>query len=292
MDALTNGPLHGALAELLGVEVRSLRPVGGGDVCEAFEVRLVDGKRVFAKHRPGAPPDFFVREAEGLRWLGEANAIAVPEVLATSGSPPLLLLRYVEPGAPLPDFEERLGRALAHLHRFGAPAFGWHRDNYLGPLRQPGASRASWARFYAEQRLTPMLRAAIDAGALPAATAALLERVMNRAETLCGPEEPPSRLHGDLWGGNLHRNEQGEPMLIDPAVYGGHREVDLAMMRLFGGFSERVFAAYREAWPLAEGWDGRVPLYQLYPLLVHAALFGAGYAGAVARAARAALRGG
>ncbi len=284
--------LRRAVEELLGAAVRASRPVAGGDVCESRRVDLADGRAVFVKHRPGAPPDFFRREAEGLRWLAEAGALAVPEVLGVSETPPLLLLRFVAAGPPRPDFDERLGRSLAALHRFGAPAFGWRRDNYIGPLPQPGAPRPDWPSFYGEQRLLPMMRRAADRGALPARVGRLLEQVLDRLEALCGPAEPPARLHGDLWGGNLHRTEGGEPMLLDPAVYGGHREVDLAMMRLFGGFSERVFAAYHEAWPLSEGWRARIPLYQLYPLLVHVVLFGGGYVGSVERAARAALRGG
>ena len=284
--------LRRAVEALLGTEVRTSRPVGGGDVCESRRVDLADGRAVFVKHRPDAPPDFFRREAEGLRWLAEAGALAVPEVLGVSETPPLLLLRFVAPGPPRADFDERFGRSLAALHRFGAPAFGWRRDNYIGPLPQPGAPRPDWPSFYGEQRLLPMMRRAVDRGALPSRVGRLLEQVLARLETLCGPAEPPARLHGDLWGGNLHRTEAGEPMLLDPAVYGGHREVDLAMMRLFGGFSERVFAAYHEAWPLSEGWRARIPLYQLYPLLVHVVLFGGGYAGSVERAARAALRGG
>ncbi len=288
MDA----PLRAALSESMGSPVASVHPVGGGDVCEAFDVRLQDGRRLFVKHRAAAPPDFFLREAEGLAWLGEAGTIAVPEVLATRRNPPLLVLRFVAPAPPRPGFDERLGRALASLHRFGAPHFGWDRDNYLGPLRQPAGPATDWATFYGTHRLAPMLRAASDRGSLPSATRRLVERVIARLPELVGPPEPPSRLHGDLWSGNLHRSEAGEPMLVDPAVYGGHREVDLAMMRLFGGFSERVFAAYREAWPLSEGWRGRIPLYQLYPLLVHAALFGGSYAASVRNAATAALRAG
>jgi fructosamine-3-kinase len=270
----------------LGAKVVESRRMAGGDINRALALRLSGGLHVFVKWNPRAPAGMFAREAEGLRWLREAGALRVPEVLAVleddvDGAPAGLALEWIEPGSPGPGFSERLGRGLAALHRAGAPAFGLEQDNFIGSLPQPNAPRPSWARFYAEQRLAPQLRRAREGGGLPGSTVRGLEQVIDRMEDLCGPPEPPARLHGDLWSGNLVCDDAGAPCLVDPAVYGGHREVDLAMMRLFGGFDARCFAAYDEAFPLAPGQAERVPLYQLYPLLAHVNLFGGGYAASV-----------
>jgi len=222
-----------------------------------------------------------VCEARGLRWLAEAGALRTPAILEVSTAPPRLVLERIDPGAPAPGYDERLGRGLAALHAAGADGFGFPEDNFIGPLAQRNAPRPTWPRFYAEQRLEPQLRRARDAGRVDERLAARVTRVMERLEGLLGPPEPPARLHGDLWSGNVLVDERGEPCLIDPAVYGGHREVDLAMMRLFGGFGPRCFAAYEECAPLAPGHAERVALHQLYPLLVHVNLFGGSYVGSL-----------
>ncbi len=265
--------------------VRDARPLAGGDIHRALAVRLADGREVFVKTHPSPPPTMYAREAEGLAWLGEAGALRVPEVLAVSGR--FLALELLPPGAPARDHDERLGRGLAALHRFGAPGFGHVHDNFVGSLPQDNGAEADWPTFYAERRLRPQLRRAIDAGRASAAMRRGMEIVLSTIDALVGPAEPPSRVHGDLWGGNAHVAPDGGPVLIDPAVYGGHREIDLAMMRLFGGFSSRVFDAYGEAWPLAPAWRERVPLYQLYPLMVHVNLFGGSYVRSVEAALRA-----
>lgn len=268
--------------------VRDARPLAGGDIHRALAVRLADGREVFVKTHPSPPPAIYAREAEGLRWLGEARALRVPEVLAVSEG--FLALELLPPGAPAKDHDLRLGRGLAALHRFGAPCFGHAHDNFVGSLPQDNHAELDWPTFYAERRLRPQLRRAVDAGRASAAMKRSMEATLSSLPALVGPAEPPSRLHGDLWGGNAHVAPDGAPVLIDPAVYGGHREIDLAMMRLFGGFSARVFDAYEEAWPLAPGWRERVPLYQLYPLMVHVNLFGGSYARSVEEALRALSR--
>jgi len=169
----------------------------------------------------------------------------------------------------------------AALHRTGAPGFGLDHDNFIGRLPQSNRPAPDWGTFYRRERLEPQHRRARDAGVAPASLGRQLDRLYARLDALVGPPEPPARLHGDLWGGNLMGDDRGAPCLIDPAVYGGHREIDLAMMRLFGGFGPRVFAAYAESYPLAAGHEERIALYQLYPLLVHVNLFGGSYVGAV-----------
>ena len=306
-----------ALARALGSKVVRSSGLSGGDINQASQVTLADGRELFVKSNPSAPPGMFAAEARGLAWLAEARALRVPEVIAVSpasggprGKPdpadggarddvPFLVLELIRRdargggaaaghGAGDAGFDDQLGQGLAALHRFGAPRFGLDHDNFIGrlpqanqPLAGDDGSGAGWAAFYRERRLEPQLRRAVDGGLASPAMRAGLARLFTRLESLVGAVEPPSRLHGDLWGGNLMRDAEGAPCLIGPAVYGGHREVDLAMMRLFGGFGSRVFAAYEEAWPLAPGGAERVDLYQLYPLLVHVNLFGGGYVGSV-----------
>jgi fructosamine-3-kinase len=282
--------LHEALGRALGSSVVSASSVSGGDINAASQVALADGRRVFVKTQARSYPGMFSCEAEGLAWLGEAHALRVPEVLAVSdgqsGAPAFLALEWIEPGTRGPRWEEQLGRGLAALHDAGADGFGLPYDNWLATLPQSNATRPSWASFYAEQRLLPLLERVARQGHASRSVQQGVERVVASLDALCGPSEPPSRLHGDLWGGNALCDARGEPVLIDPAVYGGHREVDLAMMRLFGGFSARCFSAYDEAHPLAPGHERRVALYQLYPLLAHVALFGSGYVGQLERALR------
>ncbi len=195
------------------------------------------------------------------------------------------MLEWV-PTARAPADGERLGRGLAAIHRAPVRRFGLDRTTWCGPVPQDNRTTDDWPTFYAERRLRPLARLALDAGRLDAVVAELVDRVADRLAGLAGPPEPPTRLHGDLWSGNVVSGADGRPWLVDPAAHAGHREVDLAMLRLFGGVDERVFAAYDEAFPLADGAADRVRLWQLAPLLVHATVFGGGYASAVAAIAR------
>lgn len=274
--------LRAELERALSGRIERAASVSGGDINEAFELGLEGGRRAFVKAHPAAPAGMFEVEARGLAWLAEAGTLRVPRVLAIGQS--FLALELLDAAPRGPSFDEELGRGLAALHRFGAPAFGLDHDNFIGNLPQSNRSHPTWTEFFREERLGAQLELARRKRRASAAMERGFERLFVRLEHLVGPEEPPARLHGDLWGGNLHVGPLGEPCLIDPAVYGGHREVDLAMMRLFGGFSPRVFAAYHEAFPLAPGHAERVQLYQLYPLMVHVNLFGGSYAASVERA--------
>lgn len=275
-----------AVEAALGASCKRASPVSGGDINDAFRASLADGRTVFVKTNDRADPSMFPAEARGLDWLCEAGALRVPRVLAVSrgDSPAFLVLEYLESGRRVSDFDERLGRGLAALHHFGAPSFGLEHDNFIGRLPQDNTSAPNWAEFYRDRRLLPQLERAAERGLAPTELRRGFEQLFAKLGDRVGPPEPPARLHGDLWGGNLHVDERGEPCLIDPAAYGGHREVDLAMMRLFGGFSQATFSAYAEAFPLADGHEERVALYQLYPLMVHVNLFGGSYVGSVQRA--------
>ena len=176
--------------------------------------------------------------------------------------------------------DERFGRDLAALHRAGASTFGGNAHAYIGPLAMPNEPADRWPEFYARQRIAPFM------SDIPSEVRHAIEIVMARVEELAGPPEPPARLHGDLWRGNVLADPSGTPWVIDPAAHGGHRETDLAMLRLFGGFGERCFAAYDEVFPLADGWRERLALHQLHPLLVHCVLFGGAYVEQALAAAR------
>lgn len=268
--------LRSALAAALEAPVTGLRAVSGGDINDAYEATLVGGRRVFVKTRADAAPDMYTCEADGLAWLAQAEALPVPEVLAARQD--MLVLAWVDSGARVRDFEVLLGRGLALLHRWGAPCFGYARDNYIANLPQHNQPTETWSEFQRARRLAPLVERAHARGLLEARDCASFERLYARLPKLSGPSEPPARLHGDLWSGNVHADARGRPMLIDPAVYGGSREVDLAMLQLFGSPSARFFAAYDEVYPRAPQHAERVALYQLYPLLVHVNLFGGGYA--------------
>ncbi len=261
-----------------------LARVGGGDINEAFHVRLADGREAFVKTRADSAPGEYAAEAAGLRWLAEPGALRTPRVLEIDDRH--LALEWIEAGSLGRVGAEELGRGLAATHTAGAGGFG--AADAAGPggvagfgsLRLSNEPCADWPSFYGERRLLPLMRIAHERRVLSAGAIEALERVSARLGELTGPAEPPARLHGDLWSGNVMAGTDGRPWLIDPSAYGGHREVDLAMLRLFGAPGERVFDAYAEVAPLADGWRERVELYQLLPLLVHALLFGGSYCAA------------
>ncbi|MEV6152878.1 fructosamine kinase family protein [Nonomuraea sp. NPDC052129] len=228
---------------------------------------LADGRVVFAK--TGAVSPVFTSEAEGLLWLGEV--IAVPEVVEVFRD--RLVLSWVDTAAPTAAAAERFGRDLARLHRAGAPAFGAPWPGFIADLPMDNSPADDWPAFYATRRVLPFVRQA----RLPARDVALIERAVSRFGEVAGPPEPPARIHGDLWSGNVLWSD-GRAVLIDPAAHGGHRETDLAMLALFGApYLDRILGAYQEETPLADGWRERVPLHQLHPLLVHVVLFGGTY---------------
>jgi fructosamine-3-kinase len=281
--------LVAAVVNDLDADVRTTHRLSGGDVAESYRMELADGRTVFAKTHRDPPAGFFTTEASGLRWLREPTVIPVPEVLAVSdgddGSPPRLVLEWIdEAGRGSSEAEAEFGRALARLHRTGAPAFGRQDRRTTGSLALPNDPCETWVEFFGERRLEVLLRIARDREALSSSALTKLERTIERLDTIGGVPEPPARLHGDLWAGNRLVDRSGRSWLIDPACHGGHREYDLAMMRLFGGFGPECVAGYIGEWPLADGWQARVPLHQLAPLAVHAIKFGGGYPAATEQA--------
>jgi fructosamine-3-kinase len=297
------------IARLTGLAVRDARVVGGQHGYQHLMVTLAGGRRAFAKAAPAPDPDApfdpstprhpgtapsgavaaaFAAEANSLRWLAEAAAVPVPEVLAVG--PEVLVISMIPPGRSAPEAAFGFGADLARLHAAGADAFGAPWPGFIASLPLDNTPDAGdWPQWYARRRLLPFLRRAADAGALRPEDARLVEAVIDQISSLAGLPEPPSRIHGDCWAGNVLWSG-GRGWLIDPAAHGGHRETDLAMLALFGAPSlDRILAGYNDTVPLAAGWRSRIPLHQLHPLLVHACLFGASYREEVRSVARAAL---
>jgi fructosamine-3-kinase len=269
--------IHDQVTSLLHVAVLSGEPYGRAITGERWRLHLADGRDVFVKARPGAPDGFFAAEAAGLRWLAAATGgPPVPEVLGQDRE--LLVLPWLPTDADTsPATVERFGRELAALHAVGASAFGAGRPGWIGAAPLDNRPCDTWPDFYGARRIDPYVRLLRDGG-LSAADANVFYRLVTRLPRLAGPAEPPARLHGDLWNGNVLW-AGGRGWLVDPAAHGGHRETDLAMLDLFGAPElGRLLAAYEEVTPLAAGWRQRRGLHQLHPLLVHALLFpGGGY---------------
>jgi fructosamine-3-kinase len=264
--------------------IRSVMRVGGGCISPAAHLVTDRDAHHFVKWSDGedSPPEFFAEEARSLRALNEAAAVRVPAVLDVGRH--WLLLEWLDPGRPRAGTWEALGIALAAQHRTTATAFGWDADNYIGSLPQTNSEAADWPTFWLDRRIRPQWAAARRRGFFSGSDQRALDALSREAADLLEPgnRDGPSLLHGDLWGGNVHVMADGTAALIDPSCSYGHREVDLAMARLFGGFDTAFFQAYDEAWPLDPGFDDtRCALYQLYYLLVHVNLFGGSYVGGV-----------
>lgn len=269
---------------VLGTAVVATSPVAGGDICTSIRLRLSNGTSALMKTRAHAPADFFATEARGLRWLAEPEVVGVAAVLAVADD--CLIVGWAEPTRPTAELAAELGRGLARLHASGADGFGALQDGFIGTLPLKNGTAPTWPEFYATRRVLPYLKLASDRGHISPEDSAAVDTVVRRITGLAGPDEPPARLHGDLWSGNIVWTDSG-PVLIDPAAHGGHRETDLAMLTMFGvPHLPRALAAYDEEHPLADGWEDRQPLHQLFPLLVHASLFGGHYGTLAGDAAR------
>lgn len=277
-----------ALIDKLALDVTDIRLAAGGDINDAYRAETPE-RSIFIKSSPTALPGMFTDEAAGLEWLGEPAAISVPEVIGVcddDDGPRLLALEWIDSGRLDASGEEALGRGLAKTHAAGAPSFGatpmkggvyGHSPMRFNELALSNDVTDTWAEFYAQRRLLPLAHESHKRGSFDAEGVDLVEQLATKIKELCGPEEPPSRTHGDLWSGNILTDEHGTPFLIDPVAHGGHREVDLALLTVFGGPSQRCFDAYNEIAPLHPGFDERKPLWQLAMILLHVYLFGGGY---------------
>ncbi|MBC9796180.1 fructosamine kinase family protein [Sinomicrobium weinanense] len=271
-----------SLEQVLRAEIRKVSPLSGGDINDVYLLETIAGQFVVKVNSASRYPGMFPAEAEGLAVLGNTGAIHVPAVIAQgeAGKTAYLILEYMEQGIPGPGFWETFGKQLAALHHNTADYFGFKNSNYIGSLPQYNAHCTNAAAFYITQRLQPQFSMAQDKG-----YRFNTEALYKNLETVI-PEEQPALVHGDLWSGNYLVSKDGNPCLIDPAVAYAHRETDIAMMHLFGGFPPAMMRAYNETFALNEGWEERLDVWQLYYLLVHLNLFGSGYLQSVERIVR------
>jgi len=264
------------------VKIHGISSVGGGSINDAFRLETSVGNFFVKVNSASRYPRMFEKESLGLKMLSATQTLSVPDIIAVGevANDSFLLLSFIESRPQTSNFWPQFGEQLADLHRHSSPTFGLDHDNYIGSLIQHNNTHETWADFFREERLEPQLKQARDHGRVDSEVSRAFQRFYLQLDQLF-PTEPPALLHGDLWSGNFMSGNQGEPVIIDPAVYFGHREMDLAMSQLFGGFSSQFYEAYHAAFPLENGWKKRLDYCNLYPLMVHVNLFGGGYLGSV-----------
>ena len=250
------------------------KPLSGGDINKVFLLNCSEGNFVVKINSTSKFPAMFEAEAKGLQLLKENSNFKIPKVIATGTyqNTAYLILEYIPSGKPSKNFSEKFAEALVTLHKTTAENFGLNHDDYIGSLPQRNSFCGSASEFYISQRLEPQFKMAADNGFRFKNLEGFFKNI---SEAI--PKEPPALVHGDLWNGNYMVSKTGKPVLIDPAVAFAPREMDIAMMKLFGGFSDEIFSNYNALFVLGEGWKERLPLWQLYYLLVHLNLFGSGY---------------
>lgn len=256
--------------------------IGGGSINNAAWIETNQGNYFVKWNHARRYPGMFQAEAKGLELLKGAESIKIPDVIGTGekDDQAFIVQEYVSGSRRVPDFYRQFGQKLASLHKVHHESFGLDHDNYIGSLPQYNTFHTNWVEFFIHQRLEPQVNMARDQGAIRAEHGKEFERLYNKLDGFF-PEEPPALLHGDLWGGNHIVDEHGEPCLIDPAVYFGHRESDVAFTHMFGGFDRKFYEGYNQVYPLEDGFEERIDVYNLYPLMVHVNLFGGGYLASV-----------
>jgi fructosamine-3-kinase len=261
-----------------GLNVQRYERVDGGDINKAYCLFTSQGKYFLKTNEENRFPYMFIKEANGLKMLRDNSSLIVPSVIKTgiSYQEQYILLEWLEKGSTQKDTWKDFGTGLAMMHKKSQAYFGLDDENYIGSLKQFNSSHIQWNTFYAECRIMPLVKTLFDSSVFS-------DQDVDSANSFCNklinlfPEEPPALLHGDLWAGNFLITSTGSAAIFDPAVYFGHREMDIGMTKLFGGFDQRLYDFYNDIYPLEEGWEKRLPVTQLYPLLVHAVLFGGHY---------------
>ncbi|MCW3091171.1 MAG: hypothetical protein JWP81_2240 [Ferruginibacter sp.] len=270
-------PLQSIIADC-GLTVSRYEAVHGGDINRAYCLYTATGKYFLKVNDHQRYPDMFVKEAAGLLALSENSSLTVPQVIksGTVHNEQYLLMEWLGRGMPKANFWENFGAGLAMMHQHSKPYFGWNEENFIGSLLQKNQQYDTWHSFYIECRIMPLVKTLYSSGAFTNTDISAAESFCNTLENVFPPESP-ALLHGDLWSGNYMVAENGQAAIFDPAVYYGHREMDIGMTCLFGGFQRQFYDAYNNVYPLESSWHQRLPFTQLYPLLVHAILFGGHY---------------
>ena len=268
------------IEEKLASKIISFASLSGGCISNAFKITSTDNSSYFLKYNPSISDDMFIREANGLNELARSNAIRVPKVLHFDSD--FILLEYISTGNKKNNFFEEFGRQFAEMHKFHSESFGFYEDNYIGSNPQKNIpdelEKDDWVSFYFNKRIVYQLKLAEKLGNSTEELRKGISKLENKVNEIIGDTtEEPSLLHGDLWSGNFMVDETGSAVLIDPAVYYGHREADLGMTKLFGGFSSEFYRSYNEAYTLQDGSEYREKIYKLYHVLNHLNLFGGGY---------------
>ena len=291
-DAQTLSFFQGALFRTFGQEVNiiSYRPISGGCINNGTKVQFQMGREeqtIFLKWNKDVDADFFAAETLGLKLLGDQNVLTLPRVFAQGNYMGIdyLALQYINSQPPHKDFWNDFGQKLAKLHQTTATQYGLEHDNYIGRLPQKNTQMSDWTDFFIENRLEVQLGLALYNKLITKEFARKFRFLYSQLPGLL-VDEPPSLLHGDLWSGNFITDEKGSAAIIDPAVYYGNREIEIAFTQLFGGFDSQFYRSYHEAYPLQTGFQERVDIYNLYPLLVHVNLFGQSYLSGVERTIR------
>jgi len=268
------------LEEKLGSKIKSFSSLPGGCINDAFKVTTDNGSNFFLKYNSSASNDMFIKEVNGLKELAKANAIRIPKVLGFNED--YIMLEYISTGNKRKIFFEEFGRRFAEMHKFTSNEFGFFEDNYIGSNSQKNIpdekEKTNWTAFYFNKRILSQLQLAEKLGNSTSELRKGISKLENKIQEIIGnTQEKPSLLHGDLWSGNYMVDENGDAVFIDPAVYYGHREADLGMTKLFGGFNSEFYRAYNETFPLEDGYEYRENIYKLYHVLNHLNLFGGGY---------------
>ncbi|RXG18441.1 hypothetical protein DSM03_1011127 [Leeuwenhoekiella aestuarii] len=261
------------LSQILNTQIEKISPLSGGDINEVYKITTRAKNLVIKVNRASKFPNMFELEALGLKHIADSNSFLTPKVIQAGicKDQSFLLLEYLESGTKTASFLESFGHQLAAMHQ-NTDAFGFEKDNYIGSLPQYNAREENAVDFYINQRLQPQFKMANQRGY----SFSNIEDFYTKISKLI-PDEPAALVHGDLWSGNFMVGKNGEPILIDPATCYAPREMDIALMHLFGGFDSDIFNHYNDVFPLQQGWEERMRLWQLYYILVHVNLFGGNY---------------
>lgn len=266
----------------LNQKISNATPLSGGDINDVYKIETNEETIVVKINDLIRFPEMLEKEFRALRYLKNASKANYPQPIShfSDNASQYLAMEYIPEGSNSTSGQRILGLHLADQHKCSNESFGWKEDNYIGSLPQPNSFKSDWSDYYAENRILYQIKMAFDNGIIS-------KEVLNKVERFCAkieelfPKESPALLHGDLWGGNYLIDQNEQPLFYDPAVYYGHREIDIAMTRLFGGFSQAFYESYNTAFPLEKGWENRIQYGQLYPNLVHLNLFGVGYLSSV-----------